>query len=61
MSNKKAKAKPLFIFPIYRGKKLSIEVQTDKIEPASLIDSRKDLTNEPKSFRNYPSFSYNTI
>ena len=33
MSHKRNKSKPLFIFPIYRGKKASQEVQTDTLQP----------------------------
>lgn len=65
MSHKKTKSKPLFIFPIYRGKKMSQEVQTDTMQPALMIGSRKNLTLEPNQSSKYPSFqhhlSYNTI
>lgn len=44
MSHKKTKSKPLFIFPIYRGKKLSQEVQTDAIQPPLMIGSRNNLS-----------------
>jgi hypothetical protein len=44
MSNKKTKSRPLFIFPIYRGRRLSQEVQTDAIQPPLTTISRKKLT-----------------
>ncbi len=64
MPQKKLKSKPLFIYPAYRGRRQSQQVQTDILDPPA-ITARKNQTLQVAESSRYPSFhhhmSYNTI
>lgn len=64
------KGKPKFTFRVdpYRHSKLSQEVQTDRVDPTFMVDSRRDLLDYPQYPPQFPvyshpihQFSYNTI
>ena len=64
MPQKKLKTKPLFIYPVYRGRRQSQQVQTDILDPTTFTN-RKNQSIQVTQTNKYPSFhqhmSYNTI